>query len=275
MCSSQATPELDDYLGPARDYLDLVADQGDMEVLPGMHRYVTHANWKMATMNSNDGYHVLTTHSTYLAYLRSEGIDTNARKLGRRPLLGNGHTASEFFGGWGRPVARWAAYWPEELKPRLEARQRELADRFGEDRAHLMSQVDRNLIVFPNLVINDHSAIIIRTWEPVAVDKIVVSAWCLAPKDEPADIRQQRMKNYLTFFGPAGFATPDDVEALEGIQYGFRNEAMEWLDLSKGAFTENDPEVENNADEDQLRAFWRRWEQDMVTEPATRGLAGV
>ena len=263
-CDLEAV-SLGDYLGPAARYLDYVADQAaEMVVLPGSHRYTTHANWKMLTMNAHDGYHVLTTHATYLKYLRDMGVDPSQRRLGKRLDLGNGHSSSEFFGAWGRPVARWAAYWPERLKAELAAKRAELADGFGEERAHVMAEVDRNLLIFPNLVINDHSAVLIRTWEPQSVGSSIVSGWTIAPKEETEEIRKLRLQNYLTFFGPAGFATPDDIEALEGVQRGFRNRQMRWLDVSKGAATEADaPEQDDNADEIQLRAIWRRWARDM------------
>jgi p-cumate 2,3-dioxygenase alpha subunit len=265
MCGDAETESLPDYLGPAAGYLDLVADQAeDMVVLPGSHRYTTHANWKMATMNAHDGYHVATTHATYLKYLRDMGVDPSQRRLGKRLDLGNGHSASEFFGAWGRPVARWAAYWPEFLQAELASKRAQLAAAFGAERARLMAEVDRNLLIFHNLVINDHSAVLIRTWDPVSVDKVVVTAWTIAPRDEAEEIRALRLRNYLTFFGPAGFATPDDIEALEGVQRGFRNQAVQWLDVSKGAATEaSRPEEEDNADEIQLRAIWRRWRGDM------------
>ena len=265
MCSNPDTESLADYLGPAATYIDLVADQAeDMVVLPGSHRYTTRANWKMLTMNAHDGYHVATTHATYLKYLRDMGVDPSQRRLGRRLDLGNGHSSSEFFGAWGRPVARWASYWPEELKDQLAAKQAELVRSFGEERTHLMAEVDRNLLIFPNLAINDHSAVLIRTWEPLSHEEVVVTAWTIAPRSEAEEIRRLRLQNYLTFFGPAGFATPDDIEALEGVQQGLRNQAMEWLDVSKGAVAEKTrPEQEDNADEIQLRAIWRRWERDM------------
>jgi p-cumate 2,3-dioxygenase alpha subunit len=273
MCCDPETEPLADYLGPAAGYLDLVADQAeDMVVLPGSHRYTTYANWKMATMNAHDGYHVATTHATYLKYLRDSGVDPSQRRLGKRLDLGNGHSASEFFGAWGRPVARWAAYWPESLQEQLAAKRAELTAAFGEQRARTMAEVDRNLLVFPNLVINDHSAVLIRTWEPQGVDKIVVTAWTIAPREEAEEIRALRLRNYLTFFGPAGFATPDDIEALESVQRGFRNQAMQWLDVSKGAATEAEaPEEDDNADEIQLRAIWRRWRRDMGGSLLTAG----
>jgi p-cumate 2,3-dioxygenase alpha subunit len=34
-------------------------------------------------------------------------------------------------------------------------------------------------------------------------------------------LRQRRFENFISFLGPAGFGTPDDVYALEGCQRGF------------------------------------------------------
>ena len=76
-----------------------------------------------------------------------------------------------------------------------------------------MTQTSRNLLIFPNLIINDIMAITIRTFFPVAPDYIEINAWALAPKDESPDNRALRLDNFLTFLGPGGFATPDDVEA--------------------------------------------------------------
>jgi hypothetical protein len=42
MCSGPLTADLPDYHGPARQYLDLVADRADeMVVVPGSHKYAT------------------------------------------------------------------------------------------------------------------------------------------------------------------------------------------------------------------------------------------
>ena len=48
-----------------------------------------------------------------------------------------------------------------------------------------------------------------------------VTAWEMAPRDELPALRQRRLDSFLTFLGPAGFATPDDLEALESCQQGF------------------------------------------------------
>ena len=110
-----------------------------------------------------------------------------------------------------------------------------LVQRFGKERADRIATYNRNLFIFPNLVINDIMAVTVRTYYPAAPDFMNISAWALAPKEETGWARKYRLFNFLEFLGPGGFATPDDVEALEQCQRGFRNSAeAQWNDISKG-----------------------------------------
>jgi len=59
------------------------------------------------------------------------------------------------------------------------------------------------------------------------------SAW-RSGKEESAEHRVLRLDNFLTFLGPGGFATPDDVEMLESCQRGFVNREVAWSDISRG-----------------------------------------
>ena len=68
-----------------------------------------------------------------------------------------------------------------------------------------------------------------------------------------------RLDSFLTFLGPGGFATPDDVEALESCQAGYRATGVEWSDLSRGML-KLEP---GTSDELQMRGFWRQWHADM------------
>ena len=47
-----------------------------------------------------------------------------------------------------------------------------------------------------------------------------VAQYELAPRIEDPTVRKVRLESYVTFAGPGGFATPDDVEALESCQQG-------------------------------------------------------
>ena len=65
-------------------------------------------------------------------------------------------------------------------------------------------------------------AITVRYFEPLAPDDMQVTAWQLVPREESDAMLATRLDSFLTFLGPGGFATPDDVEALESCQAGFR-----------------------------------------------------
>ena len=51
----------------------------------------------------------------------------------------------------------------------------------GKERTYRMADTSRNLIIYPNLVINDIMAITIRYFEPLAPDEMAVTAWHLRP----------------------------------------------------------------------------------------------
>jgi p-cumate 2,3-dioxygenase alpha subunit len=252
--------DLVDYLAGARAYLDLVCDQSEvgMEIVTGTQSYSMRANWKLLVENSMDGYHARTTHQRYFDYLIATGLDSTKvkrRRGGRGLSLGNGHAVIQSEPLWGRPIARWAPNFGEEKKAKLEKLQRQFEERFGKEWAYKITQTSRNLFIFPNLIINDVMAITVRTFFPVSPDFMEVSAWALAPSDESPEDRALRLDNFLTFLGPGGYATPDDVEALESCQRGFANREVEWSDLSRG-MQRTEPEI---TDELQMRAFWRRW----------------
>lgn len=260
---------LGDYLAGAREYLDLVCDQSEagMEVVSGTQAYSMRANWKLLVENSMDGYHARTTHQRYFEFLVETGLDSSTvtrRRGGMGKSLGNGHAVIQSEPLWGRPIARWGAPYTEDKRPRLEAIERQMIERFGPELAYKITQTSRNLLIFPNLIINDIMAITIRTFFPLAPDYIDINAWALAPRDENAEDRASRLDNFLTFLGPGGFATPDDVAALESCQQGFANREVVWSDISRG-MKRAQPLVD---DELQMRAFWRQWHALMTSPQA-------
>lgn len=258
---------LPEYLGRAREFLDLVVDQAEsgMTVVGGTQEYAIRANWKLLTENSIDGYHAATTHATYLDYLKnSTGSLVNVALDGVAYDLGGGHAVLEYKAPWGRPVAQWIPSWGEEGKKDVEAIRARLEERFGKERAERIATKNRNLLIFPNLVINDIMAITIRTYYPTAPDYMQINAWALAPKEESERSRKFRLFNFLEFLGPGGFATPDDVEALEQCQRGFQNmKEAGWSDISKGMGKQT-PAYD---DEAQMRAFWSSWSERMGAVP--------
>jgi p-cumate 2,3-dioxygenase alpha subunit len=106
--------------------------------------------------------------------------------------------------------------------------------------------------------VNDIMAVTVRTFMPTSPGRMDVTAWEMAPHGELPQLRQRRLDSFLTFLGPAGFATPDDVEALESCQQGFNSGGVEWNDISRGMAREP-----HGDDEAQMRTFWRRWAEQM------------
>jgi p-cumate 2,3-dioxygenase subunit alpha len=268
-CFDPGAVDLQTYLAGAAEYIDLVADQAEaMEVVAGAHEYAADANWKLFVENSLDGYHVLPVHTTYFEYLeKAEGVRPNIQGHDVAMDLGNGHAVVKFRGPWARPVARWTSVLGESNRERVEAAYAELVRKHGPERADLIGRVDRNVMIFPNLIILDLMGVVIRKLTPTSAGHTRITQWSLATAGEDADMRARRLENFITFQGPGGFATPDDLEALEACQAGFRAGAgVAWSDISRGMWLEHSGQPGTITDERQIRAFWRRWQTLMGEE---------
>ncbi len=260
--------DLDAYLAGATDILDLFADQSveGMQIIGGSHLYAANANWKLLSENSADGYHALTTHHRYLAMLKESGKDlTQVFAAGTAPTLGydlgNGHAVIGGADGTGGRNSGLGRDLSGDALVRQMARRDKFAELYGADWANRMFS-GRNLVIFPNLAVVDLiMGITLRTYYPISPGYMEVTAWSLQPKDDDPELRQMRQENFLTFWGPAGLATPDDIEALERCQRGFAAHAVApWNDISRGMFREK----KIFTDELQMRTFWREWDRRMT-----------
>jgi p-cumate 2,3-dioxygenase subunit alpha len=256
---------LEDYLAGSIEYLDYVAEQSQngMEIIGKSQEYSVSGNWKLVAENAIDGYHAPPTHATYFDYISKR--DGKMEKLITGPSidLGNGHSVVEYRAPWGRPIARWIPSWGEDAKEEIMELQEELEERLGQEMRKKIADTDRNMVIFPNLVINDIMSITIRTFDPVAPDYTEVRAFALGPIEESEKLRDRRLNNFLEFLGPGGFATPDDNEALELVQQGITaNREAKWSDLSKGMLEESP----GSEDEHAIRVFWEQWNKIMTEE---------
>jgi len=253
--------DLPTYLGGAREYVDLVMDQSEsgMRVVRGSNKYDIRANWKLLAENSIDQYHAFTTHKTFFDYIATLWPEMPRRSEGIGKALGNGHAVMEYPGTSGRPIALWTPMFKHVSQQEIAQTRERLKQRFGEDRAHRMCENNRNLLIYPNLVLNDVSAITLRYFEPLAPDRMAVTAWELVPREESGALLATRLDSFLSFLGPGGLATPDDAEALESCQAGFQAKEVEWSDISRGFHREAQA-----VDELQMRGFWRQWRADLL-----------
>lgn len=276
MCLDPDAPSLIDYLAGATEYIDLVIDQspsGRMQIISGTQEYDVAANWKLLVENSVDDYHLPTTHSTWLKFMMNSGVKIQAPTQkgqllpshGRAIALGNGHFTTDNQNFRGRPVAAWIPLYGEAARSQIAAIREELVQRLGSERATRVAETNRNLVIFPNLVINDGSSVTVRTFYPNGAGRMHVTAWALGTAEEDEAARARRLDAFLTFYGPGGFATPDDVEALELVQQGLTNwREVRWSEMSRGMGKPIEEQL--NSDEHHLRTFWRRWDELMRVE---------
>jgi p-cumate 2,3-dioxygenase alpha subunit len=170
-------------------------------------------------------------------------------------------------------VAQWLPVWGEDARLEIEAKKKELESRLGKAKADRISVTNRNMVIFPNSIINDQQTVLLRTVTPTAHNRMIIRAWSIGPKDEGPVLRRIRNEGALSFLGPGGFATPDDVEMLELCQKGFESAEVEWNDISKG-FRHDENTLhdfdEHYDNELQMRAYWFRW-NEIMSAPEVRG----
>jgi p-cumate 2,3-dioxygenase alpha subunit len=266
---SKAIP-LDEYLGDAADRIDMIAEHSaaGLEVVNGCHEYLIQANYKLMCENSYDGYHLNVTHASYVDYMKevTKGIVWNPMAMTNRSrALNNGHACFEMDIPAGRPIAQWLPIWGEEVKAEIETKRAEVYERLGEERGSFVAKWHRNMVIFPATVMNDQQSILIRSLLPISHNETIVRAWALAPVDETPLLRKIRLENVLSFLGPGGFATPDDVEMLESCQAAYESSTQQWNDVSKGFTRGEDSQSGVNLfdNELQMRAYWTEYDRRM------------
>ena len=258
-------PSLANYLDDARELIDLTMDSaeplGGWKVVRGTAKFRIRANWKLLAENSTDNYHFRTVHRTYSDYLtdRRERLGAAAPSVNRITnsqslALNNGHVAM-LTQSVGRTIANPSPVWSKEAAAETARLREQLATIYGEERGHQMSDISRFLIIFPNHAFHDtQSGFRMRQWWPLSPGEMEVNQWEFVPRREREDLAAYRLEGAVTFQGPGGFGTPDDIEALESCQVGFGAPEVEWSDISRGM-----QRLPRSDDELAARGFWRQW----------------
>lgn len=238
-------PTLEEYLGNALPYLEIISRQGPdgIRLSAGSHRIEYDANWKLQVENTIDNYHFGFVHRSFLEVL--------ADRIGEAPPimqqilfnesyrtidLGNGHSVHEF----GDP-------------------------RTGNNGGQL-GDLPFNLIVFPNLCFVGAQ---LRHVLPKAAAKTEVRLYPMLHEGASDEHNAAILRTHEGFYGAAGMGGPDDVEvAFERVADGMRATEDDWLVMSRGAHRERQGEngtlIGHSADEVPQRAFYRGWRNAMT-----------
>jgi benzoate/toluate 1,2-dioxygenase subunit alpha len=259
---------LEQYLGKARYYIDLCLDRapdGAIEVRSGVQKYSYTGNWKFQLENWLDGYHPNFTHQT--------AFDIRRRRTGARPGsfegsaartrgLPRGHGVLDYSGtrtGYQMGVAREHP----EYMARLEAR-------VGPEHAREVMERDTQLLVFPNLFLQEDRQHF-RVVRPMAVDRTEVYAYPYTLKGAPDAANDRMVQSLAWWASAAGFGQPDDLDAFERCQQGLQVTAAEWVTFTRGLQREEhlpDGEIVGDCtDEVPQRGIFREWKRLMSTDP--------
>nr|WP_298523120.1 Rieske 2Fe-2S domain-containing protein [uncultured Halomonas sp.] len=225
---------LEEHLGETTKIIDNIVDQAPegLEILRGASTYTFEGNWKLGAENGADGYHVSSVHWNYASTMSRRNYDA-------------GGTKAVDADGWSKSIGGFYSYenghmmlWTRLLNPEVRpvyTRQDEIKERLGEARADSIVNQTRNLCLYPNVYLMDQFSTQIRVIRPISVNKSEVTIYCFAPKNESAENRSVRIRQYEDFFNASGMGTPDDMEEFRACQKGYEARAMEWNDLSRGA----------------------------------------
>jgi benzoate/toluate 1,2-dioxygenase alpha subunit len=159
----------------------------------------------------------------------AESDDVKATDLSKMSKLKGGYYSFEN----GHMVV-WSRFADPTTRPAY-AHLDQLTAKHGRAKAQWMVENLRNLCLYPNLYLMDQMSSQLRVTRPLAVDKTEVTIYCIAPKNEPAEQRMRRIRQYEDFFNASGMATPDDLEEFRACQQAYMAKSMRWNDLSRGA----------------------------------------
>ncbi len=195
------TQPLCDFLGSALENFDKIMGKIEYEIFH-FNRTLVHANWKMFHETNMDSYHEFMHWVNRQTGIRAKNYYTRQVKL-----YENGHcTLDPLYAEYGNFPG-----WEQRDKFTLPGATP------GEFRF-----VD----LFPNTTVVSRSTVVrIDTSTPVAPDKVLIEWRGLAPKGDAPEVRMERVKHFVQFWGPFGRNTPEDVIAVEEIYRTFREQA--------------------------------------------------
>ncbi len=227
----KAAPDLGDYLGDARWYLDLYHNrtpQG-MEVLGAPHRWVVDTNWKIGAVNFGaDGPHAVKVHGPVTAATFGATAQMLREALLTSPSvsMGNGHNGI-------LPLI------PDSLRqqiPPYPGYPPDLIELYEQCLNPGQQEISRGLIggvqtIFPNfssvqLPATFHpdqppiNMMAIRLWQPISSSQMEIWNWFLVEKEASDEWKEKSMKIGVQTFSAGGTFDQDDAEAWSCITHG-------------------------------------------------------
>jgi nitrite reductase/ring-hydroxylating ferredoxin subunit len=265
------TPALEEYLGESgRLCIDVVMDQGDMTLIPGLTKYTINCNWKFPTDNAWDQYHGPVTHASprmidaYGNAPRDAGgvidrkrqFDNAVRYKSGVTIMGEyGHGLTTSFKGSGIEGGPSAV--DGDVTAETPFRQR-------------IGLGTRN--IFPNLFLIGTQ---LELRVPRGPLKTEIWAWSFVDKNAGEGVNDKARIRLIHGFGPAGFHEMEDGENWDQSTIGTMGAVSSRYPLHYAMGRNSDeiiidefgpPRVENFINEHMQFWHYRAWAEFMTAE---------
>lgn len=255
-------PSFEEYLGDMAWYFDSFADRWEhSEVLGAANRWIIDCNWKLPSEQfATDVYHAETSHVSALIAQGKQWVDTESRGL--QFSSPGGHGTGFYLDD--APDMTDSGKVVDEY--RATSRQAEI-ERLGETRA---LHVRGHNTVFPNFsfLVGTNT---FRVWQPRGPHSIEVTAWTLADRDAPAEVKDAIRRNAVRTFSAGGIFEAEDGENWAEIQQVLQSRRARHSSFNftmgrgdAGTHPDFPGAISNIYSEEAGRAFYRRWLQLMV-----------
>jgi phenylpropionate dioxygenase-like ring-hydroxylating dioxygenase large terminal subunit len=266
-CLDPEVEGLSEFLGGARQHVDVILDFGDdseIEVRCGCTKHVYRGNWKLQAENGADGYHNIAVHESHNLVAKRRGVQNERDREVRNMLIGvQGKGWCEGFGHGHSIMAR-----PPDpaAVDKLRSQYPEWSAKLAQKHSLKEMLVKHNLYIFPNLYLRfDH----LRVIQPKRVDLTEVLMYPYRLKGAPEAINVGRLRSHEGFMSPAGSGTPDDMATFDLVQEGLQAEGVDWVYLARGihdeVVREDGVRVSADAsDELPMRELYREWKRLMA-----------
>jgi phthalate 3,4-dioxygenase alpha subunit len=235
-------PDLPDYLGGFRFYLDFYLQQSrEGAEFHGPQRFRVKANWKIAAENfSGDTYHTPHTHASVVDINLFSAPKAKKRKEGALYFAdsGGGTTYKLPTGAGFRENIASIGY-PDEMIDRMEQTWDPQHQAMVGEAGFMPSAATTatNLSFVHNWpIVNDEGLVVpfisVRLWQPVSPTETEVFSWFAVDRNAPEWYKAASYKAYLMCFGSSGMFEQDDVENWTSITQMARGQMAERLNLN-------------------------------------------
>ena len=222
---SETPLPLAEFLGPAGEALDLMADRsptGRLRVAGGRLAIVLRCNWKVYLENLHDGLHPPHVHESSISAARAAATKGEPREEVRW-VAANGQPLASF----GELEVRLHPHGHSDMSGfRKEADGTDagyraaLEDAWGVRRAdRVLTRNLHNACFYPGA--SAHPQYMqMRRLTPLAPDRTLVESWTLKAEGAPESHFLRNIRYANTIHSPSSLVKPDDAEAYRRVQQG-------------------------------------------------------